>query len=162
MSPLLSSTRFLQTQPDARLLALAREGHERAFEALVNRYRRQLLAYCRRVTPTDVSAEDALQQALLQAWIAITSDVEVREVRAWLYRIVHNVAISSLRRIDSEAVEMRREEWAGGADHELERRLEARQALAGLAALPEPQRQVMLATALEGRSHEELAKALGV
>ena len=41
------SLRFLQAQPDARLVELARQGHEPAFEALVRRYRKELLAYCR-------------------------------------------------------------------------------------------------------------------
>src|SRR5512142_3328456 len=107
MSPLALSLRFLQTQPDSRLVALSRAGHERAFEALVQRYRRQLLAYCRRITTSEASAEDALQQALLQAWVALsTSDAEVRDARAWLYRIVHNVAISNLRRTPPDAVEV--------------------------------------------------------
>src|SRR5438477_1931816 len=99
MSPLASSIRFLQTQPDARLIELSRGGHERAFEALVHRYRRALLAYCRQLTRSESSAEDVLQQGLLQAWIAIGRDAEVRDVRAWLYRIVHNIAISDHRRI---------------------------------------------------------------
>src|SRR5436305_936260 len=68
MSPLAISLRFLQTQPDQRLVELARAGHERAFEALVRRYRGALLAYCRRVAPNGTSSEDILQQALLQAW----------------------------------------------------------------------------------------------
>ncbi len=113
MSPLASSLRFLQTQSDARLIELAREGHERAFEALVHRYRRQLLAYCRRLSPTEAGAEDVLQQALLQAWVAIGREAEVRDVRAWLYRIVHNVAISHLRRPGGELVELDRSQGAG-------------------------------------------------
>lgn len=49
-----------------------------------------------------------------------------------------------------------------GADQEVERRLEVRDALAGLASLSEMQRQVMLSTALEGRSHGEIADTLGL
>ena len=39
----------LTAQSDQQLLALVREGHERAFETLVRRYRRPLLRYCRRM-----------------------------------------------------------------------------------------------------------------
>jgi RNA polymerase sigma factor (sigma-70 family) len=162
MSPLASSIRFLQTQPDGRLVELARDGHERAFEALVHRYRRELMAYCCRLTSSNATAEDVLQQALMQAWVAIGRDAEVRDVRPWLYRIVHNVAITHLRRAGADVVELDGAQGAGGADSEVERRLEARAALAGLAALPELQRQVMLSTALEGRSHEEIAALLGL
>jgi RNA polymerase sigma factor (sigma-70 family) len=172
MSPLALSIRFLQTQPDAKLVELARAGHERAFEALVQRYRRQLLSYCRRISGSEAAAEDALQQGLLQAWIALSSgEVEVRDARAWLYRIAHNVAVSHRRRPVHDSVEVDRAVAAGGidradgasgADHEVERRLAVRQALAGLASLPDLQRQVMLSAAIEGQSHDEIAAALGL
>ena len=97
MSPLAISLRFLQTQPDQRLVELARAGHERAFEALVRRYRGPLLAYCRRVAPRGTPPEDILQQGLLLAWRAVSGGAEVRDARAWLYRIVHNVAITLLQ-----------------------------------------------------------------
>ncbi len=162
MSPLATSLRFLQTQSDARLVELSQEGHERAFEALVHRYRRELLAYCRRLIAGEATAEDVLQQALLQAWVAMGRDAEIRDVRPWLYRIVHNVAISNIRRAGADPVELVGTEGMGGADSEVESRLAAREALAGLAALPELQRRVMLSTALEGRSHEEIAALLGL
>jgi RNA polymerase sigma factor (sigma-70 family) len=162
LSPLALSLRFLQTQSDAQLAALARAGHERAFEALVRRYRRPLLAYCRRVGSAGTNAEDTLQQALLQAWTAIRTGVEVRDPRAWLYRIVHNVAVSNQRRPVLVPVQLRDTAAANGADHVAEQRMAARDALAGLAALPDLQREVMVGTAVDGMSHEELASALGL
>ncbi len=88
------SVRLLRTQSDARLVELARAGHERAFEALVERYRRALLGYCRRQLLPHERAEDALQQGLLQAWLALREGVEVRHARPWLYSIVHNTALN--------------------------------------------------------------------
>jgi RNA polymerase sigma factor (sigma-70 family) len=162
LSPLALSLRFLQTQSDARLADLARAGHERAFEALVRRYRRELLAYCRRVGSVGTNAEDTLQQALLQAWSALGTGIEVRDPRAWLYRIVHNVAVSNQRRPVVVPVEVRETAGTRGADQEAEQRMAARDALAGLAALPDLQREVMVGTAVDGMSHEELASALGL
>src|SRR5438309_10604903 len=106
MSPLALSLAFLQAQPDGRLIALAREGHEPAFEALVRRYRRELLAYCRKLQPQAGNAEDALQQTLLQAWRALTAGAEVRAVRPWFYRIAHNVVITNLRAVGPAAHEI--------------------------------------------------------
>src|SRR5258708_1937388 len=97
MSP-SGSVHFLPTQSDSRLLALARRGHERAFEALVRRYRKSLLAYCRRLLLPEGRAEDALQQALLQAWVALERGDEVRDVRSWLFRIAHNTSVNALQR----------------------------------------------------------------
>jgi len=96
MSPGIS-VRLLATQSDERLLALVRDGHERAFEALVNRYRKPLLNYCRRLSLPEGRAEDVLQQALLKTWIALRDGAEVRDIKAWLYRVVHNTAVNVVR-----------------------------------------------------------------
>jgi RNA polymerase sigma factor (sigma-70 family) len=162
MSPLALSLRLLQAQPDERLLALSRGGHEPAFEALVRRYRRQLLAYCRRLAVPQTSPEDVLQQALMQAWSALASGVEVQDARAWLYRIVHNTAISATRKAGEDPAQLSHELSAVAVEQVVEHRLAAREALAGVAALPELQREVILGTAVEGRSHEEVAAALGL
>lgn len=162
MSPLALSLHFLQAQPDRRLVELARQGHEPAFEALVHRYRKELLAYCRRLQPRSGGAEDALQQALLQAWKALKAGAEVRDVRPWLYRIAHNVTVSHLRVPPAVPQEMS-ESGAGPEVHQLvEQRLRARAALAGVAALPALQRDVFVSTTLDGASHDEVATALGL
>src|SRR5579864_1458402 len=150
----------LQAQPDGRLLALAGDGHELAFEALVRRYRRSLLAYCRRITPD--CAEDVLQQALLQAWGALGAGAQVADARAWLYRIVHNTAISTARNTCEPPARLVDAIAPAGLEQVVEQRMAAQEALAHLAALPHLQREVMLGTALEGRSHEELAAELGL
>jgi RNA polymerase sigma factor (sigma-70 family) len=162
MSPLSFSLLFLQAQPDDRLVSLAQAGHERAFEALVRRYRAPLLAYCRRLGSGDVSPEDVLQQALINAWRALTAGSDVRDARAWLYRIVHNVAISNRRASGEGPADFDSGAGAAGVEQLVEQRLAVRDALAGLAALPELQRQVMLGTVLDGHSHEEMATELGI
>src|SRR3954447_10735649 len=99
------SVTLLRTQSDERLVALARAGHERAFEAIVERYRKPLLRHSRRLLP-ESRAEEALQQALVSApaarrpgggGAALRRGDEVRELRPWLYRIVHNSSLTALR-----------------------------------------------------------------
>ncbi|MGA8363449.1 MAG: RNA polymerase sigma factor, partial [Solirubrobacteraceae bacterium] len=162
MSPSVSA-RLLGTQSDARLVAFARAGHERAFEALVRRYRSPLLGYCRRLLLSEERAEDALQQALVQAWLALRAGTEVQNAKAWLYRIVHNSALNALRVSGYDFCTL--SESLSGADapqEDLDRRIAVREALAGLAALPEMQREALLRTAVEGSSHRETARELGV
>jgi RNA polymerase sigma factor (sigma-70 family) len=162
MSPSVS-VRLLLTQSDARLLAFAQAGHERAYEALVKRYRKPLLAYCRRLLLSEERAEDALQQALLQAWLALQAGTDVGDVKAWLYRIVHNAALNVLRVSGYDYYQLN--ESLSGADApqaDLDRRIAVREALAGLAALPEMQREALLRTAVEGHTHQQVAKELGV
>jgi RNA polymerase sigma factor (sigma-70 family) len=155
---------LLRTQSDDRLVALARGGHERAFEAIVERYRRPLLHAARRVLP-ETRAEDALQQALVAAWTALQRGDEVRDLRAWLYRIVHNTALNALRVSGYDYVQLDdtlRLTDAGAGDDELERRAVMRQTLASLAALPARQREALLRTAVSGFSQEEVARDLGI
>jgi RNA polymerase sigma factor (sigma-70 family) len=162
MSPSVSA-RLLLTQSDARLVAFARAGHERAFEALVRRYRGPLLGYCRRLLLSEERAEDALQQALTQAWLALRAGTEVQNVKAWLYRIVHNSALNALRVSGYDYCTLSESlSGAGAPQEDLDRRIAVREALAGLAALPQMQREALLRTAVEGSSHREAARELGV
>src|ERR1700730_6167374 len=162
MSPSVS-VRLLLTQSDQRLVELARAGHERAFEALVQRYRRPLLGYCRRLLLPHERAEDALQQGLLQAWLALQDGSQVRDVKPWLYRIVHNAALNMLRRSGYDYATLNETLTGAGAPSEdLDRRIAVREALAGLAALPEMQREALLRTAIDGSSYQQAAATMGL
>lgn len=164
MSPRIS-IRLLSAQSDQRLAALAEEGHERAFEALVHRYRRPLLRYCQRMQLSDARAEDVLQQAFLQAWMAFARGTKVREVRPWLYRIVHNAAVNAMRGPadgHSELTEAMQAKAALAGESELQRKMAVHEALADVAALPQMQQQAIFLTAVDGQSHDEVASVLGV
>src|SRR4051794_30549042 len=156
------SIALLRTQSDQRLVALAHEGHEPAFTALVERYRREVGTACRRVLPAS-RAEDAAQQVFVSAWRALERGDEVREVRPWLLRIARNTSLNALRvqgyDYDELAISLR-----GGQapDEELERRDVMRQTLAGLAALPDNQREALLRSAVQGASHADIARELGI
>jgi RNA polymerase sigma factor (sigma-70 family) len=153
----------LRTQPDETLLTLAAAGSEPAFEALVHRYRRPLYAYCRRLLVSDARSEDVIQQSLLNAWQALRAGTEVREPRAWLYRITHNQAMSALRRPEYDFSELEDSlQVADAPESDLERRTLMRETLAAVAALPQRQQEVILRTAIEGQSYEQVAAALGL
>jgi RNA polymerase sigma factor (sigma-70 family) len=158
------SVRLLATQPDERLRDLAGRGYERAFEAIVLRYRRPLLTYCARLGLPDGRAEDVVQQAFMKAWVALRAGTEVRELRPWLYRIVHNAAVNTLRSAPERKLTFVDLDALEGAVTEsvLEQRLAAREALTDVASLPPMQREAILMSAVDGRSHDEVAGALGI
>ncbi|MHB8234402.1 MAG: RNA polymerase sigma factor [Solirubrobacteraceae bacterium] len=164
MSPRIS-IRLLAAQSDRRLAGLAGEGHERAFEAIVQRYRRPLLRYCVRMRLSDARAEDVLQQAFLQAWMAFARGAEIREVRPWLYRIVHNVAVNSMRSggdAHHELTDAAQAQASLAGESDLQRAMDVHDALAGVAALPQMQQQAIFLTAVDGQSHDEVADVLGI
>src|SRR2546421_12372511 len=101
MSPWLSEL-FLGSQSDERLVELARAGHDRAFVAIVQRYRRELYGHARRLG-ADGHAEDIVQQAFLSAFAALRKDTDVAHLRGWLYTIVRHTAARPARGLQGEA-----------------------------------------------------------
>jgi RNA polymerase sigma factor (sigma-70 family) len=161
MTPSLSAT-LLRTQTDARLVALVRQGHERAFEAIVERYRKPLQRHVRRVLP-ESRAEDAMQQTFLKAWSSLQDGAEVRDLRPWLYRIAQNTTLDALKGAGYDYDELTESVRSlGGPEADLERRTVMRETLAGVAALPENQREALLRTAVAGDSRAQVAQDLGL
>ncbi|HWI70375.1 MAG TPA: sigma-70 family RNA polymerase sigma factor [Baekduia sp.] len=163
----LAGASLLRLQSDARLAELAVAGHEAAFDAIVDRYRTPLARYCAGIVGPS-RAEDAVQQALINAHDALKRTDEVRHLRSWLYRIAHNASLNVLRAVRDDVP---LEEGAlGGAAaaaalgpaEAFERSERFRATVAALQELPERQRAALLLRELEGRSHEEIAAALGV
>jgi RNA polymerase sigma factor (sigma-70 family) len=164
----LAGASLLRLQSDARLAELAVAGHESAFDAIVDRYRTPLMRYCAGIVGPS-RAEDAVQQTLINAHEAMTRTDEVRHLKSWLYRIAHNAALNVLRAVkddvplDEAALGARAGDAADhGPVESFERSEQFRETLAALQALPERQRAALVLRELEGRSHEEIAAALGV
>ncbi|HEY3190020.1 MAG TPA: RNA polymerase sigma factor [Solirubrobacteraceae bacterium] len=158
----LAGASLLRVQTDDRLVALARDGHERAFAAIVERYGPALERYAARlVGPT--RGEDAVQQAFVNAHAALIANPDKPiELRPWLYRIVHNAALNTLRAARDEQPLGDAAEQLALEDDAIERRERLREALDALATLPAKQRDAILLRELEGRSHDEIAVALGL
>jgi RNA polymerase sigma-70 factor (ECF subfamily) len=67
-----------------------------AFLADAQRYRRELLAHCYRMTGSLHDAEDLVQETYLRAWKAYDKFEGKSSVRTWLYRIATNTSLTSL------------------------------------------------------------------
>jgi len=158
----LAGSTLLRTQSDARLVDLVRAGHPAAFEAIVQRYRRPLLAYCSRVLP-DSRAEDAVQQTFVSAHQAMTRDQADLNLRPWLYRIARNASLNLLRQNGWAHDELSENlDGVERPDQALERREELRSAVDAVKALPARQRDALVQRELEGRRYDEIAASMGV
>ena len=162
MTPILSTT-LLRTQSDGRLTELAGGGSERAFETIVERYRRPLRRYCARFVG-ESRAEDAVQEVFVKAWTALRAGPAVSDLRPWLYRIAHNASLNALRKQGYDYVELQESIRSahGEPEAEQERRAVVLSTLSGLAALPDAQREALLRTAVDGLSQDEVARELGL
>jgi RNA polymerase sigma factor (sigma-70 family) len=84
--------------PDGDLVRLARDGDPAAFRLLVERHRPMARARAARLCPQPDDADDAVQDAFLQAFIALDRLRDPDRFAGWLGGIVANVCRAQRRR----------------------------------------------------------------
>ena len=92
--------------PDEQLVQRAQRGDRFAFEALVERHQARLYTLAARVLGSREDAADAVQEALLRAWLGLPKFRGGARFSTWLYRIGLNAAHDQrLKRRDTIAAE---------------------------------------------------------
>jgi RNA polymerase sigma-70 factor (ECF subfamily) len=160
---------------DNALIAQAATGDARAFEALMRRYNRMLFRTARAILRDDAEAEDALQEAYLQAYRSLASFRAEAKLSTWLARIVANEALMRRRKqtrradilpmqsADTPEVEQVMQTDSDNAPDMRAARGEMRRLLeAQIDALPETYRTVFMLRAVEELSAEETAAVLEI
>jgi RNA polymerase sigma-70 factor (ECF subfamily) len=152
---------------DTELVAKTLAGDTRALTTLMRLHHRTLYRTARAILRDDAEAEDAVQEAYLQAFRALASFRGDSKLSTWLVRIAANEALMRLRRNAKAAARTDVEpdelvSRAAGPERtaqgsELRQLLEAH-----VGALPEGYRAVFMLRAVEELSVEETAAALGI
>ena len=154
---------LLRLQSDEHLITLIRAGSDPAFEALVDRYRPRLLAFCRHMLRSPEDAEDILQEALAAAYRAIHADDRPIQVRGWLYRIARNRCLNHLRRtpaVGLDSMDVLLAEHGESVADKVHRREEFRLLMSDIRALAETQRTALILREMEALSYEDIAEAM--
>jgi RNA polymerase sigma-70 factor (ECF subfamily) len=98
---------------DVELLRAAQRGDEAAFARLIEPYRRQLLAHSYRMLGSLVDAEDALQEALIDAWRGVAGFEGRSSLRSWLYTVTTHACLKVTRRRPTRVLPI---DYGGPAD----------------------------------------------
>lgn len=140
----------------------AQKGSDDAFAELVRRHQRRAYAVARAIVLSHEDAEDAVQDGFLHAYRALDRFRSDQPFGAWLNRIVANASLDLVRRRKVREADELPETVAlpfrdpGEAD-ELKRRLGD-----ALSRLTDRQRSVIVLHDVEGYTHGEIGRMLGM
>ncbi|OAI55093.1 hypothetical protein AYO44_02840 [Planctomycetaceae bacterium SCGC AG-212-F19] len=150
-------------ETDGQLLQrVLSERDELAFQTLMQRHGPMVLATCQRVLHDADEAEDAFQATFLVLARKARAIANQASLASWLYRVAYHIALNARARLaqrrarEREVADMAWPTSTGEvANPELRRVLDEE-----LAQLPEKYRAPLVLCYLEGKTHEEAARAL--
>jgi len=153
-------------ETEAALIEKAQKGDRSAFGELVRHHHPGVVNVVYRMCGDTQLAEDAAQDAFIQAWLHLSTFRPDSSLRNWLYRIAVNAALDVLRREPktpfAEFESLAMPDPLAGPEAALlqkERALVVQQAILSLA---ETSRAVLVLREYGGLSYQEIAKALDI
>jgi RNA polymerase sigma-70 factor (ECF subfamily) len=124
----------------------------------------ELRRYARLLCGSPVDADDLVQSTLEKAVRHAGRFVDGRNLRVWLFSIMHNTFRSTIR--ESRSRLYRETFWSEAAADSVagtqEASVELNRVLAAMAKLPPQQREVLLLVSVEGFSTDEIALAMDI
>jgi RNA polymerase sigma-70 factor, ECF subfamily len=151
---------------ETELVLRAQHGERNAFNELVRIHAQGVVNVIYRMCGNAQIAEDAAQEAFIQAWLHLPAYRPQTSLRSWLYRIAVNAATDMLRkekRILPNALEdLPLQDPQLGPEalfFQEERTALVRRAIL---SLPEASRAVLVLREYEGMSYHEIAEALDI
>lgn len=134
-----------------------------AQHALFNDYASRLMTICRRYARDQPEAEDMLQEAFINIFSHISQYRSIGSFEGWLKRITVNAAIRVLqnRKVRFTGITDSQFEL-GSPDTSIISDLAAEELLRLIHQLPDGYRTIFNMYALEGYSHDEIAKSLNI
>lgn len=142
---------------DARLVKRYKDGDERAFDEIFEKYQQALYSICYRYTRNEADAREITQDVFIKVYRNLKKFNERCKFFTWLYRIAVNTCISFKRRTQTE-VELA--EYTPNPDN---RNLVLKMAIDNaLKRLPVRQRMAFILRHYEGYKFDEIGEIMGI
>ena len=143
-------------------VALAASGDARAFERLYRAHVARVHSLARRMLDAD-EADDLTQDVFVRAWQKLQTFRGEAAFGTWLHRVAVNVILARRKTVGTDRG--RFEDAEDALDHVATRRHAPETSVdfeAAVSRLPDGARQVFVLHDVEGYTHEEIGKMLGV
>jgi len=153
-------------ETEADLIARAQKGDRDAFGELVRCHHPGVVNVVYRMCGDVELAEDAAQDAFIQAWLHLPSFRPGTSLRNWIYRIAVNAALDVLRRepktpmVDLESLSM--PDSIAGPETMLLEKERAFAVQQAILSLTETNRSVLTLREYGGLSYQEIAATLNI
>jgi RNA polymerase sigma-70 factor (ECF subfamily) len=158
---MVSSTVTAMTS-EAALIARARGGDSRAFEALYREHVDRVYGLCLRMTGNVGEAEDCTQEAFIKAWEQLGKFRGDSAFGTWMHRIAVNAVLGRFRKSKREQDRIQVVAETTTSPASIGDSGELRDLSDAIDRLPEGARHVFVLNAVYGYSHEESSSMLGI
>jgi RNA polymerase sigma-70 factor (ECF subfamily) len=156
----------LTPQSDAKLIAGALSGSERAFRRLVERYHPTVFAVVRSVIGDRDDVEDVVQEVFIKVYRGLSNYRGDSKFSTWIYRVARNESINAVRKraITGQPIEdaVLEAPAASRPDEQFRRKSEQSRLERYLGQLDERYRTVLELRYLGERSYAEIGEALDI
>lgn len=160
----------LSEKTDDALIRLFKNGDDRAFAAIIDRYNQKMKTAARKIISDPSLVEDIVQESSIKAFQAIKKDgFTLQNLPAWLARIARNTAINHYRRasrrpadqISSEKVQdigFKRALADDHTDHVFSTEEQISEMLTAISELDDVYQEVLLLHYIEGYTFDQISK----
>ncbi|MFD8207586.1 RNA polymerase sigma factor [Streptomyces sp. NPDC059695] len=151
--------------PDERLIKAAQDGDVTSLTTVVMESQPHVRKFAISLCASPQDAEDAAQEALIILYRKIGTLRATGALASWMFRIVRNECLRSLRLLVARRDEVSAEPEAGAepsAEEAVLYRLEVERIAAAVSALPRDQRQVLIMRDVQGLPGKTVAQTLGL
>ena len=149
---------------DEEIVEIVRADNKELYALLVKRYQTKLMRYAEYLIGDHEKASDAVQQSLIKAYVNLNGFDTKKKFSSWIYRIVHNEAVNSIKKNKKEVPLIEAVDLSGGKgiEEDLEKKEIIKKAHKCLGQIPVIYSEPLILYYFDERSYEEISDILRI
>lgn len=173
--PIVVKKQNIVREKEAKLIAEALSGDQKAYTALVNQHRTSVFHIVNKIVHNTDVAHDLVQETFMKAFSSLAMYRSEYRFATWLYKIAANASIDFLRKKRIKAlsldcpletrdgqVEFEIPDYSFHPGRDLERKEQAFTIDEAIESLPPKYREVIIYRHKDDKSYDEIADLLGI
>ena len=149
---------------DEELITKIRTEDKELYAEIVRRYEVKLLRYANYLINNKDKAADIVQESFIKAFINLNGFNVKKKFSSWIYRIVHNEAVNSIKKNKKEVPLIEAVDLSGGKgiEEDLEKKEIIKKAHKCLGQIPVIYSEPLILYYFDERSYEEISDILRI